>query len=83
MGEKERAREFIIRNETELGAVYPSHVSLFFCYLGDIDKGMVWAEKAVEARDFYMLFGNVNPLVKPFNSDPRRQALIKRLGLVD
>ena len=83
MGEKDRARDFIVRNETALGAVLPSLVSLIYSLLGDFDKGMVWAEKGIEARDYYMLYSNVNPLLKPFLSDPRRKALLKRLGLVD
>jgi hypothetical protein len=83
MGEKERARVFIVRNETALGAVLPSHVGIFYSLLGDVDKGMAWAEKGIEARDFYMLYSYVNPLLKPLLSDPRRKALLKRLGLVD
>jgi len=83
MGEKDRARDFIVRNETALGAVLPSLVSIFYSLLGDVDKGMVWAEKGVEARDYYMLYSYVNPLLKPLLSDPRRKALLKRLGLVD
>ena len=82
-GEKERAREFIVRNERALGAVLPSHVSIFYKLLGDIDKSMAWTEKGVEARDFYVLYSYSNPLGKPFLSDPRMKALLKRLGLVD
>jgi serine/threonine protein kinase/tetratricopeptide (TPR) repeat protein len=83
MGEKERARNFIVRNESAIGAVLPSHVGVFYSLLGDFDKGMIWAEKAVEARDYYVLYSYVNPLLKPFHSDPRFKALLKRLGLVD
>ena len=83
MGEKERAREFIVRNELALGAVLPTLVSCFYGTLGDLDKGMLWAEKAVEARDFYALYFYSNPMMKPFHSDPRMIALWKRLGLVD
>jgi len=83
MGEKERAREFIVRNESALGAVLPSFVSSFYGRLGDLDKGMVWAEKAVEARDFYILYSYSNPVFGPFRSDSRMNALWKRLGLVD
>jgi serine/threonine protein kinase/Tfp pilus assembly protein PilF len=83
MGEKKRAREFIVRNERALGAVLPSFVSSFYGFLGDLDKGMVWAEKAVEARDFYILYCYSSPLYAPFRSDPRMKALWKRLGLVD
>jgi len=83
MGEKERAREFIIRNESALGAVLPSFVCSFYGRLGDLDKGMVWAEKAVEARDFYILYAYSNPVFGAFRSDPRMKALWKRLGLVD
>jgi tetratricopeptide (TPR) repeat protein len=83
MGEKEKAREFIVRNERALGAVQPSLVSSFYGQLGDLDKGMFWAEKAVEARDFYILYSYSNPIFEPFRSDPRMKALWKRLGLVD
>jgi serine/threonine protein kinase/Tfp pilus assembly protein PilF len=82
-GEKEKAREFIIRNEAALGAIFPSWVSLFYFQLGDVDNAIVWAEKAVEARDYYILYSYVNPLVKPFHSSPRFEALLRRLGLVD
>jgi hypothetical protein len=44
---------------------------------------MVWAEKAVEVRDYFVLYSYVNPLMKPSQSDPRFKALLKRLGLVD
>jgi serine/threonine protein kinase/Tfp pilus assembly protein PilF len=83
MGEKKRAREFIVKNERALGAVLPSFVSSFYGFFGDLDKGMVWAEKAVEARDSYILYCYSSPLYAPFRSDPRMQALWKRLGLVD
>jgi len=83
MGEKKKAREYIVKNETVLGNVFPSFVSSFYGYLGDLDKGMDWAEKAVEARDFYILYAYVQPLRKSFRSDPREKALWKRLGLVD
>ena len=83
MGEKEKAREYIVKNETVLGTVFPSFVSSFYGHLGDLDKGMDWAEKAIEARDFYILYAYVQPLRKPFRSDPREKALWKRLGLVD
>jgi len=82
-GEKERAREFIVRNENAIGAVLPSFVSSFYSRLGELDKRVAWAEKAVEARDFYILYSYVNPIFRPFRSDPRMIALWKRLGLVD
>jgi tetratricopeptide (TPR) repeat protein len=83
MGEKDKARDYIVQNETVLGNVFPSFVSSFYGHLGDLDKGMDWAEKAIEARDFYILYAHVQPLRKPFRSDPREKALWKRLGLVD
>jgi tetratricopeptide (TPR) repeat protein len=82
-GEKERAREFIAQNETALGAVLPSHVCFFYGFLGDADRQVLWAEKAVEARDFYMLFSYASPLNSASRADPRLKALWKRLGLVE
>jgi len=83
MGEKEKAREYIVKNERALGNVFPTFVSTFYGYMEDLDMGMAWAEKAVEAREFYILYAYVQPLMKPFRSDPRMNALWKRLGLVD
>jgi serine/threonine protein kinase/Tfp pilus assembly protein PilF len=83
MGDKERTREFIVRNERALGAVPPSQVSVFFFLLGEIDQALAWAEKSIEAHDYYVLYFYVNPLLKPFHSNPRFKVLLKRLGLVD
>jgi eukaryotic-like serine/threonine-protein kinase len=83
MGEKARAREFIVRNESTLAAVLPSFLSFFYAQYGDMDRGMFWAEKAVEARDFNALYFYVNPAMDPLRSDPRMHALWKRLDLVD
>ena len=83
MGKKEKAREFIVRNETALGATRPSHVSFFYALLEDVDKQVLWAEKAVEARDWYILFSYINPLKAPYHPDPRLNVLWKKLGLMD
>jgi serine/threonine protein kinase/tetratricopeptide (TPR) repeat protein len=83
MGEKEKGREFIVRNERAISALSPAFVSYAYFSLEDIDKAIAWAEKAVEARDYNILYSYALPSMMAFHSEPRLIALWKRLGIVD
>jgi serine/threonine protein kinase/tetratricopeptide (TPR) repeat protein len=91
MGEKEKALESLAQIEKLLGAELPACLSYFYFAMGNVDTSLAWAEKAVEARDMYILYSyahfslvsRLNLLPKPVGSDSRWMALWKRLGLVD
>ncbi len=42
---------------------------------------MWWLEKAYEERSDYLLLLKREPLADPVRSDPRFQALVRRIGL--
>jgi serine/threonine protein kinase/TolB-like protein/Tfp pilus assembly protein PilF len=62
------------------GLVLPSDVSLYFLIAGDKKNGLEWIERAYEAHDPstpYLRF----PIYDSIRSEPRFQALFRRLGL--
>jgi hypothetical protein len=42
---------------------------------------MEWLEKSYQNHDYWLLFMNVEPEMDPVRSDPRFQAIVRRLGL--
>ncbi len=50
--------------------------------LGDIDDSFHWLDIAVQERATGLMFLRVHPRVDAIRSDPRYDALVKRLGLV-
>jgi len=55
--------------------------SAIYTGLGDRDRAIQWLQKAVDERTEYMIFMNVEPLADPLRSDPRFQALMRKVGL--
>jgi TolB-like protein/Flp pilus assembly protein TadD len=51
--------------------------------LGEIDKAFEWLEKAYEEHSGYLLSAAADFTFEKLHSDPRFQALMKRMGLVE
>jgi serine/threonine protein kinase/Flp pilus assembly protein TadD len=49
--------------------------------VGDKDRALDWLEKGVEERDDWLVWLYVDPLFDPLRSEPRFQAVLKRVGL--
>ena len=48
--------------------------------LGNRDKALDWLEKCYEEQDWYCWFLKVWPMFDPLRSEPRFQALLKKVG---
>ncbi len=51
-----------------------------YARLGEKEQALVWLEKAVEGRDFYIVAINVDPDWDILRADPRFVVLVKRVG---
>ncbi len=56
-------------------------VAWAYARLGNADETLDWLEKGCSARPFFLPFIGVEPLFDPVRSDPRFQALLRRIGL--
>ena len=56
------------------------HVAAIYAALGDSDKAFECLEKAYEERSLWMVHLRVTPRLDPLRSDPRFQALLRRMN---
>lgn len=52
-----------------------------YAILGDRERALTWLERAVNERNFFMVFIKTNPLFSELRDDPRYNALVRRVGL--
>jgi TolB-like protein/DNA-binding winged helix-turn-helix (wHTH) protein len=82
-GHPEEARRIMNQTITEVatGQARPYDVAYDAVLLGDHDLALEWLEKSYQNRDYWLLFINVEPEMDPVRSDPRFQAIARRLGV--
>jgi TolB-like protein/DNA-binding winged helix-turn-helix (wHTH) protein/Tfp pilus assembly protein PilF len=56
-------------------------LAVAYSYLGDKNRAFEWLEKAYQEHSSWMAELKINPMNDPLRSDPRFQALVKRVGL--
>jgi TolB-like protein/class 3 adenylate cyclase/Tfp pilus assembly protein PilF len=66
-------------DEGERSYVVPSNVVLALAALGDHDGAFRWIERALDERDYSMLQLKTYPNYDPLRSDPRFQAVLRRM----
>jgi len=49
--------------------------------LGEFDEALVWIERAIDDRDPMIIPIKTYPCLDPLRSDPRFQALVRRMNL--
>jgi hypothetical protein len=59
----------------------PGDIADLYLDAGDRAQALAWLEKGVEARDPNMPYIGVMPHYAPLRSEPRFQALLRRIGL--
>jgi TolB-like protein/DNA-binding winged helix-turn-helix (wHTH) protein len=82
-GHVEEARRILNQRIAEVpsGLSRPYDVAYDAVLLGDRDTALEWLEKSYQNRDYWLLFMNVEPEMDPLRSDPRFQAIVRRLGV--
>ena len=70
-----------LKERSKTGIVAPYDMALLYFGLGDKEQGYVWLEKALEARSWWIPFIKAEPWMDPLRSEPRFQALIRRMNL--
>jgi TolB-like protein/DNA-binding winged helix-turn-helix (wHTH) protein/Tfp pilus assembly protein PilF len=61
--------------------VSPYSVALVHAGLGDRDRALAWLDKAYDERSDYMPYLKREPMLDSLRSDPRFDALVRRVGL--
>jgi TolB-like protein/Flp pilus assembly protein TadD len=81
-GRSEEARGLLaeLQRMAREGYVPPSHIALVHQRLGEVDQAMALLDQAVEARDNFLLYFNVDPRIAPMRTDPRFADLLRRIG---
>jgi len=82
IGQKDKARETL--NELNRLAsrrfVSPYHQALVYLGLGENSQAIDWLEKAYDKRSPWLTWLKVEPMFDPLRSDPRFQALYKKMN---
>jgi tetratricopeptide (TPR) repeat protein len=74
------AAKRLLRDVSRRAYVPKYHVALAYIALGEHDQAFAWLEKAFEDRSSYLTGLRVDPKVDPLRSDPRFQALLRRMN---
>jgi serine/threonine-protein kinase len=56
-------------------------ITIMHCVLGNLDQAFQWAERAIDQRDPQVIGLKSTPMFEILRSDPRYQALLKRMNL--
>jgi TolB-like protein/Tfp pilus assembly protein PilF len=82
-GKREEAQEILdeVLERSKRGYFSPHFIGLIYAGLGDKDKAFEWLEKAVEERDPRIWPIKAISNLRSLHSDPRFNALLKKMGL--
>ncbi|HEV8216488.1 MAG TPA: hypothetical protein VGP95_11650, partial [Gemmatimonadaceae bacterium] len=82
-GERDEAESILASLEAhaKVGYVSPVAFATIHVGLGNIDRTLDWAERALDDRRGWVAYLRVNPLLDPLRSHPRYDALVQRLNL--
>ena len=80
-GERAKAEELLLKLRAGGSDVSPINLAILHHALGDHDEAFALLEKAYAERDPNLPFAAVEPHFDSFRSDPRLEALLRRMGL--
>jgi len=80
-GSREQAQTILKRLQTSKDHVSPGELAMLYTAMGEREQAFASLEKAYEAHDLQLQYLGVAPEFDPLRSDPRFQALLRRVGL--
>ncbi|HUQ98868.1 MAG TPA: protein kinase [Gemmatimonadaceae bacterium] len=84
-GDKSYAERLVGELEEKMKTEYVSPVEEVMVYiaLGDKEKALDWIERAMEERRGWVAYLAVHPVVDPLRGEPRFEALVKKMEIVN
>ena len=82
-GRRADAERILANLEAHAATAYVSPVAFATLQLGlgDVERALDWAERALQDRRGWLAYLRVNPLMDPMRSHPRFAELVRRMGL--
>jgi tetratricopeptide (TPR) repeat protein len=66
------------------GYIAPTSLAVLYAGLGDTTATFRWLRRGLEGRDPFLIYNYVNdPIMAPFQRDPRGQAILDAMGLAN
>jgi TolB-like protein/DNA-binding winged helix-turn-helix (wHTH) protein/cytochrome c-type biogenesis protein CcmH/NrfG len=81
-GKKHQAQKIVdeLKESSRHHYVFPSVFAYAYLGLGDKDQALTFLERAYEEQDPELFYLRVSPLLDPLRSEPRFQALLRRVN---
>jgi tetratricopeptide (TPR) repeat protein len=83
-GDKERVRKLLPELETHLGEpAGPGAIDIaeFYFYIGEIDKGFEWVERAYSRNEYFLRYIKNDEFFDDVRGDARYQNILRKIGL--
>ena len=84
-GQPSKARKLIekLQSGSQPEHLAPYHLAMIYFGLGEKDKAFAWLDKACEKRSTQLFWIKTLPELDSVRSDPRFQAILRRMNLAD
>jgi len=82
-GQRGEAQKMIeeLKEQSKREYVWPYNIAIIHVGLGEKDRAFEWLEKACQDHSDELIYLKVEPMFDPLRSDPRFEALLKKIGL--
>ena len=82
-GRRREARAVLgeLKGRSRRRYISPTVIAFLHAGLGEKDEAFAWLDRAVEGRDFILVFLKVDPTFDRLRADPRFASLLRRVGL--
>ena len=84
-GRKDKTREILdeLLNLAKQNFVPAHFIAILYGVLDEKDTAFEWMDKAIEERDYWLIYSKIHPWIDELREDPRFENLLQRIGLKD